>query len=85
MARERRAILTANVADFQQIAMRLAAEGREHGGMLFTSDRSMPRSRNTTGAFFRALDAYLTQHAAADALVNRIEWLAAPTASSAQR
>ena len=85
MARERRAILTANVADFQQIAMRLAAEGREHAGMLFTSDRSMPRSRNTTGAFFRALDAYLTQHAAADALVNRIEWLAAPTASSAQR
>jgi predicted nuclease of predicted toxin-antitoxin system len=85
MTHECRAILTANVADFQQIAMCLAAESREHAGMLFTSDRSMPRSRNTTGAFVRALDAYLTQHAAADALVNRIEWLAAPTASSAQR
>lgn len=76
MAREDRAILTANVADFQQIAMRLAAEGTEHAGMLFTSDRSMPRSRNTTGAFLRALDAYLREHPADNALVNRIDWLA---------
>ncbi len=76
MAGERRAILTANVADFQQIAMRLAAEGAEHAGMLFTSDRSMPRSRNTTGAFLRALDAYLGEHPADDALANRIDWLA---------
>jgi len=75
MAREGRAILTANVADFQPIAMRLAAEGGTHAGMLFTSDRSMPRSRNTTGAFVRALDAYLTEHPGDDALANRIDWL----------
>ncbi len=76
MADEGRAILTNNVVDFMAIAMGMAADELEHHGILLIADATLPRSRNTTGAFVRALHAYLTAHPADDALRNRVDWLA---------
>lgn len=72
---ERRALLTNNVADFTVIARRWATEGRQHAGLVFTSDASMPRSRATIGRSVTAVDALLRANPAGDAFVDRIHWL----------
>lgn len=77
---ENRALLTNNVRDFVRIASRWAGEGRSHGGLLFVSDRTLPRSRDTIGAYVRALEACLRAHPADDALGDRIHWLQAEPA-----
>lgn len=71
---ERRALLTNNVADFVVIARLWAAEGRSHSGLIFTSDMSMPRSRNTVGRYVDALDQVLTSLRSDEAL-DRVLWL----------
>jgi hypothetical protein len=78
MVAERRAVLTANVADFMIVVSRLAVEGRDHHGLLLTSDAAMPRSRNTVGLYVRTIDRYLVAHPAEDALRNRVDWLRPP-------
>jgi hypothetical protein len=75
MADERRALLTANVADFMALISRLAVDGGQHYGIVLTSDASMPRSRNTIGLWVLTLDGYLGAHRAEDALRNRVDWL----------
>ena len=75
MASEGRALLTANVADFMVLVSRLALEGRDHHGVLLTSDTAMPRSRNTIGLYVRTIDRYLIAHPTEDALRNRVDWL----------
>jgi hypothetical protein len=75
MADERRALLTANVADFMALISRLAVDGGQHYGIVLTSDASMPRSRNTIGLWVLTLDGYLGAHGAEDALRNRVDWL----------
>ena len=75
MAAEGRALLTANVADFMVLVSRLALEGRDHHGVLLTSDAAMPRSRNTIGLYVRTIDRYLVAHPTEDALRNRVDWL----------
>jgi hypothetical protein len=75
MAAERRALVTADVADFMILASRLALEGRDHYGLLLTSDAAMPRSRNTVGLYVRALDGYLRAHPSDEALRNSVDWL----------
>lgn len=75
MAAEGRALLTANVADFMVLVSRLALEGRDHHGVLLTSDTAMPRSRNTIGLYVRTIDRYLIAHPTEDALRNRVDWL----------
>ena len=72
---ERRALLTNNVADFIVIARRWAAEGREHSGLIFTSDSSMPRSRATIGRYVEALEELLRTRPTDDALTDRVHWL----------
>lgn len=74
-AAEQRALLTNNVSDFVSIACRWASEGRQHSGLIFTSDASMPRSRRTIGRYVTALDRLLTAHPADDAFHDRIHWL----------
>ena len=74
---ERRALLTNNVRDFAPIATRWAGDGRSHHGLVFVSDHTLQRSRNTIGAYVSALDRFMAEHSAQDALSDQIRWLTA--------
>lgn len=74
---EKRALLTNNVRDFVPIATRWAGDGRTHYGLLLISDRTLRRSRNTIGAYVRAIDRLLREHPTEDALRDQIRWLEA--------
>jgi predicted nuclease of predicted toxin-antitoxin system len=75
MARERRAIMTNNVKDFVLLAGRMAVVNDQHYGLLFTSDRSMPRRSDAVGRFVDLLDRFLQQHEGEDSYRNRVQWL----------
>ena len=75
---EQRALLTNNVADFAVIVRRWALEGRSHAGLVFTSDRSMPRSSDWTGRYVGALDGLLRDRAGDLAITDQVEWLQPP-------
>lgn len=75
MAAERLAILTENWADFQGEMQKAEAEGLTHYGILFTSTKQMPRSKNTIGLYVRVLDDFLQRHPVEDALLNSYGWL----------
>jgi hypothetical protein len=75
MATERRAILTENWSDFNRLIQQAAAEGTTHYGVVFSSRRALPRSRETIGLYVRVLDDFLTRHPAVDALLNSSRWL----------
>lgn len=68
------ALLTNNARDFLPIVGQWARSGREHYGLLLTSDRSMPRDRLGIGRFVVMLDALMSQNPADDALKNRVIW-----------
>ena len=70
-----RAVMTNNVQDFQPLFSEWAQQGRDHFGMVFTDDRSMPRSRRTVGLFVKALDVFLGARPRVDALRNAQHWL----------
>lgn len=72
---EGRVLLTNDVADFSVIARRWATEGRQHLGIVFTSDASMPRSRSTSGRFVSALDRMMKANPGAESYADRIHWL----------
>lgn len=69
-----RALLTNNVKDFVPIAADWARSGREHPGLLLTSDRSMPRTRHGIGQLVTVLDDLMTHHPNHDALTNQVLW-----------
>jgi len=71
MAQERRAIMTNNVKDFMPIASRAAVAADHHYGLLFTSDRSMPRRSDAIGRFVEALDGFRTARRARRPTVTR--------------
>ena len=75
MREERRAVLTENVADFMRLVRELEAAGDSHYGVIFSSPRSLPRSRETIGLFVERLHEFLTARSAEDALRDRIHWL----------
>lgn len=75
MARERRAIVTNNVKDFVRLADRAATTGEEHYGVLFTSDRSLPRRKETIGRFLTVLDRLLAETPDEAGYRNRVRWL----------
>jgi hypothetical protein len=78
MAQERRAIMTNNVKDFVPLATRTAVAADDHSGLLFTSDKSMPRRNDTIGRFVNALDEFLQPHQGDDDTYrNQIQWLSA--------
>jgi hypothetical protein len=72
---EERALVTNNVGDFAVIARRWAAQGRQHAGLIFTSDGNLPRGRETIGRYVDALGELLAVHDADDAFVDRVHWL----------
>lgn len=77
MAQERRAIMTSNVKDFMPLASRAAVSADDHAGLLFTSDRSMPRSSDTIGRLVDALHGFLQRHEGEDGYRNQVQWLSA--------
>jgi hypothetical protein len=72
---EQRALLTNNVADFAVIVDRWALEGRSHAGLVFTSDKSMPRSSDWIGQYVLALDDLLQSLPGDDASTDQVWWL----------
>ncbi len=72
---DRRALLTNNVRHFAPLAVRWAAEGRQHFGLLFTDDRTLPRGAQTIGTYLRILDDLLTKHPGETALCDQVRWL----------
>jgi Domain of unknown function (DUF5615) len=75
MAQERRAIMTNNVKDFMPLASRAAVAADDHYGLLFTSDRSLPRGIGTIGRFVDALNGFLQRHEGGDSYRNKVQWL----------
>lgn len=75
MTGERRALLTENVADFAPIIQRLVTAGESYFGIIYTSPKTMPRSRNTIGAYVEALDALLRKYPGDEDFINGTEWL----------
>lgn len=72
---EQRSLLTENVADFAPLVHQLLAAGDSHYGIVYSSPRSMPRSRNTAGVFVDALDAVMKRFPGDGDFVNKVEWL----------
>lgn len=70
-----RAILTNNVGDFARLAKERLSRGETHPGLIYTSDSSMPRARNTIGLYVKALGKLMEAHPGDDALRGREEWL----------
>ena len=68
-----RALVTNNVADFAVLGRDWAATGLRHAGLVFTSDRSLPRSNATIGTYVDLLAALV--EAEVDGLADRIHWL----------
>lgn len=75
MSQERRAVVTDSVKDFQPIHERIVAVGEEHFGMLFSLEPTMPRSKATVSLWVSALNDFLEDHSAEDALRNRTHFL----------
>lgn len=75
MAAEGRAIVTNDLHDYVVLFNSALAEGRDHAGLLLTSDRSLPRTKAGIGAYVRVLGRVLREHSAHDALRNRLIWL----------
>lgn len=75
MHAEQRAIVTNNVKDFMPIHNDWIGAGRSHSGLVFSSDRSMPRSRKTIGLWVATLEQLLADHPERDELSNRFRYL----------
>ncbi len=75
MTTERRALLTENVADFAPLIRARAAAGEPHYGVIYSSNASMPRSRNTIGEFVRRLEAILADRPRDRDSLNLVVWL----------
>lgn len=75
MAAEGRTIVTNDAQDYLELFGWALAAGRDHAGLLLTSDRSLPRTKAGIGAYVRVLDRLLREHPAEDVYGNRLAWL----------
>jgi predicted nuclease of predicted toxin-antitoxin system len=76
--REERAVFTENVRDYLPLATDCLGRSQEFFGLVLTSDQTFPRGHSRIlGRVVAALDRYLIEHPASDALRNRIDWLPA--------
>jgi hypothetical protein len=74
-ADDHRAVLTNNVADFMVLAREWQLDRERHSGLIFTSDRQWPRTRDMSGRFVDALTSLMELHRADDSLSGTIIWL----------
>lgn len=75
MRREKRAVVTNNVIDFQPLHDRIVATGEEHFGMIFTYDATLPRTKAAIPTWVETLETFLRKHPGEDALRNRVHHL----------
>jgi hypothetical protein len=75
MAAEQRALLTENVADFMPLLKERAARNERHGGLIFSSPQSLPRSKNTIGLYVDALEVVLRTYPGENDFEDMIHWL----------
>jgi hypothetical protein len=75
MRTEQRALLTENVQDFMPLVQQTAALGESHYGVIFSSSRSMPRSRATIGIFIERLEEILARPPRDEDFIDHVEWL----------
>lgn len=75
MSAESRGVVTNNIKHFMPIHTAWVASGKEHYGLVFSSDRSMPRSQKAIGRWVRSLEAFLTTHLDEDALKSSFHFL----------
>ena len=72
-AAEQRWLVTENVKDFRPILLVVLQSGRATTGLLFTSSRTFPRSRQDPGPLIDALHAWLVAGTRDSAVVE--DWL----------
>jgi predicted nuclease of predicted toxin-antitoxin system len=72
---EKRAMLTEDVADYAALAREYARRGESHHGIVLTSAARFTRRRAGLGRLVRALDAFLSEQPATDALRDETRWL----------
>lgn len=70
-----RALLTNNASDFAPLIREWAGRGESHAGVIYTSDDSMPRARNTIGLYVERLAALLDEHPEDGSFRDRVAWL----------
>lgn len=68
--------LTENVKDYRPIMLRALQAGGACAGLLFTSNRTFPRSRQNPGPLVEAIDAWLAKGPPAPPLTE--DWLLRP-------
>lgn len=56
-----RALVTANIKDFEPLDRRYKAAGKTHAGIILLSSKAFPQDRSFTGAVTTALDKVLTE------------------------
>jgi hypothetical protein len=75
MQGEARVIVTNNVRDFVPLAQQALQSDSTFYGIVFTSDKSLPRNKANVGTFVSLLDALLAVPVAEEWLPARLEWL----------
>lgn len=73
--RDQRVLMTNNVADFATIVQRWTVLGQSHAGLIFTSDVSLPRSRELIGKYVELLTAVMIERPEPHTWHDRIHWL----------
>jgi predicted nuclease of predicted toxin-antitoxin system len=68
-------LLTNNVPDFVALARDWQGQGRQHAGLIFTSDATMPRNVAWIGAYVTALGLVFVANPDVDSLSDRVIWL----------
>lgn len=74
-AQDRRAIVTFDVGDLSELALRVRAAEQHHCGVILVPSRRFSPSATGIGALVRALDAVLGAHPGVGDLVNDTLWL----------
>jgi predicted nuclease of predicted toxin-antitoxin system len=76
MQLEQRVIVTNNDRHFAPLANGALQAGETFHGLIFTSDRSLPRAKRTIPTMVELLDQLLKRHRHDETLPTGIEWLA---------
>ena len=73
--KEQRVIFTNNVRDFIPIVNRALQGAASFHGIVFSNDKSLPRTKSNTGTITTLLHALLTQHGEDETLPTGVQWL----------